>query len=1178
MIQMFDSNVIFSLPEGFTIGGVTSWAVELGNELEKSGYSTFLGIHPSRYNNPPVEFNLENNKMVIDCMDLFHPDEPNADPNSYFQRYKKGLPAVFIPNWSWGTYALAALMASRVPDFVRVIGVAHADESGYYQWLVHYESIIHKFIAVSPEIGDRLSRLLPHRKGDILIRSCPVHVPEVIFHKYSKKDEPIRLVYAGRIANHQKQVFKLLDLANELLLQKVNFEFRIIGGGIDKEEFDQRVNALPSDVKNCIHLENALPLSKMPEVWQTSDINILVSNFEGTSVSMLESMAQGCVPVMTAVSGTSAVINSGENGILVPVNDIEQMVDAIKSLACDREKLKSLGLKAHEKIKKSYSYDDYLPWFKELINNLWDLEPRPWPPTVPPLDFQDIHEKFMIISGGKSMCLSTRNIKKILFISHDANWGGAPKVIWSLIKGLDRKKWEPIVIIPCHGNMEEKFSTIGVRTEIFSLQNVITDTDLNIEQYAIFSLDLQQRVNLISDFILKEDIQVVVTNTICNFEGALAAKLVGIPHVWYVHEIASKDGKLTPSVDYSTFYGMIDSLSEKIVAISSAVYNEIFQFYPSSKIELIYTGIVDEYEGVCKKKEDVFKVSSETPVITYIGVLSKRKGVDKIVDVAEIVVKKHPEAKFILVGSNSDGSLERLQVQVKEKNLQNNFLFTGFRNDIKEILGSSDIVIVPSNVEPFSLVTIEAMACAKPVVATRSGGPEEIILDKETGYLVPITGYFEMANAIIHLIENPDICKSIGAIARKRFLEKFRYEDFIENFDNLLDIVSTNYLAQNFQTRKLEVERIIKLLVIAGDAKITFSKIRKKDHPYDEVQKLLSYSGYVPHQVEECSDFVKKKVSVCIPVYNGEKYLRQCINSILSQTYRDFELVIVNDNSSDGTKRVINTFHDKRIKYYENKKNLGLVKNWNRCIDLSSGEYICIFHQDDVMEQDNLLKKVNILSSNKNVGMVYSDTTIINSNSIQTGGHWFNLLLPNTDFFRSGRSFFDLLFSNLNIICCPSVMTKREVYEGIGGFDTRLPLSVDMEMWLRISLFYDIAYLSEPLIKYRWHDDNVTHDFLALDLIHVYLCKKMVLEKYPEIFAGKLYLEKLIEETTSRVLERAIHHYMIKEYWIAKQYLYFLQRIRENLKNKITADFQITELMKNVDQAVTLEWVSQLSK
>jgi glycosyltransferase involved in cell wall biosynthesis len=1166
------SNVIFCLPEGLTLGGVTTWSVELSRELQHAGFSTQLGLHPSRYNNPPVDFGIGENDHLIDCTHLPHPDDPDLNPEDYLPYYGKALPGILIPSWSWGTYAMAAKIASQKPDALRIIGMAHADESGYYQWLVHYESIIHEFIAVSNEIGIKLARLIPHRVENIHIKPCPVHVPDCLQRTILNKREPIKLVYAGRIANYQKRVFLILELIKKMFYEGINFHFRIIGGGADQENFYKRTNELPEKIRSLISLEDALPPSKMPEVWRTSDINIIVSDFEGTSVSMLEGMAEGCVPIVTGVSGTSEIIKYGENGYVVPVDGLFQMTQIIKMLESDRSLLSILGRNAHVTIKSKYSYYDYLPWFMSLMEKIKVEGPRPWPPANTPLPYETIHKEVIRLNEMFNPDRASKNFtkkKRILFVSHDANWGGAPKVLFSLIKGLDKNKWEPFVALPGHGELEDRYKLINVRTIITPMQYITTDIKKYWQQYLNFSGDLKERVDGMVGIIDQEGIDLVVTNTICIFEGALAAKFAGVPHVWYVHELSSKDDQLTPVWDYPTFYATMDSLSDKIVVVSKAVQEEILKFFHSGKLKVIYTGLENDEPVIKVDRKAILGVEPGVPVITFLGVISKRKGILDLVDAACIVSKRFPDVKFVIAGKTEGEIYSKLRQSLLEKHIDNNFTFLGFRKDIREVINGSDVIAVPSLIDPFPLAVLEAMESGIPVVATRSGGPEESVLDGETGILVPVNSPFELAQAMIRLLDDPGLRERMGKKGRERFVETFNYADYINHFSDVFIGVALQPRMKKADDRVM-VENIIRMAAIAANANEKLSDLNQQENPHKTINDLLNYPGYLPYDIPpRGSGQHAPKVSVCIPVYNGARYIRDCIDSILSQSFKNFELVIVNDSSSDESEAIIHSYHDPRIKYFENERNLGLVGNWNKCLEYSSGEFVCIFHQDDVMVPNNLEKKASLLDSEKQVGLVYSDTCIINDEGQMDSDHWFNMLDPSVDFVRPGRSFFDLMMINLNIISCPSVMARRECFEKIGGFDARLPFSVDMEMWMRIALFFDVAYLAEPLIWYRFHENNLTHQYLPLDLIHVYLCKRILLEKYPEIL-DRSYDEILVEDSTTRILERAIHHYWKGEYKIAKQHLIGLKMIRNRKSDSSLTDVYIEQLTKYVDQANAL--------
>jgi len=1169
--------VIFCLPEGLTLGGVTTWSVELSRGLSSKGIPTFLGIHPSRYNNPAVDFGISEYDHLIDCNQLRHPDDPKLKVEEYIPLYQKALPGVLIPNWSWGTYAMAALFASKQSESLRVIGMAHSDESGYYQWLVHYESIIHKFLVANKEILRKLSIFLPHRVNDIHIKPAPVKVPEKLDRAYSPPNQPLQLVYGGRLAQYQKRVFDLIDLAYALVDEGVNFKLRIIGGGADKEDFYKRVSKIPDNVKGCISLEESIPLSDLPDLFRSTDINIMVSEFEGVSNTMLMGMAEGCVPVMTEVSGTVEVITSGTEGYLVPVGDMKKMAQVIKHIDTNRDVLLELGKNSHKKVNENYSQSEYNAWFIDVINQVWREPARPWPPSSPVVPFLRIHQEFERLNSQNLNLLDQTSLgkKKILFLSHDPNWGGAPKVLYSLVKGLNRDEWTPIVALPDKGDLENEFVKINVKTYITPMQSITVDAKKYWQQYEIFSRNLKERTQKVAEIISQERIDIVVTNTVCIFEGALAAKLKNIPHIWYIHELTSKDDKLIPLFEFPMFYAAMDFLSTRLVVISKVVEEEITQYHYTDKVSVIYTGLEQVEHLDNKQKLTKVGILDDSMTVTFIGVISERKGVLTLVDTARLLVEKYPKIIFIIVGKQEGETYERLKVLITQSRLEDYFKFLGFRNDVPNIIARSDIVVIPSLIEPFSLVALEAMQLSKPVIATRSGGPEEIIVDGQSGILVPVNDPPAMAEAIDKLLSNPELMETIGRNGFKRFHELFLYDHYINQFDALLNTVISDHSKEN-QVNPNIIEDFMNLASVASQVKGEIAALDFNENPNKVVDDLLNYPKRRSVIIPPVSDDLRRpKISVCVPIYNGEQYLQACINSILSQSYSDFELILVDDCSTDKSTEIIKTFSDSRIKHIENERNLGLVGNWNKCLEMSTGEYVCIFHQDDTMERTNLEKKVEVLNDNPGIGMVFSDTLIINQKGEIKSEHWFNPVEPNIDFFRPGKSFFEMMFTNLNLVCCPGVVARRECYEKIGGFDERLPFSCDMEMWMRISLFYDVAYLSRPLIQYRFHETNLTNQYLDLDLIHIYLCKKILLEKYPEEMDAS-YPDILIRESTQRIYERAIHHFHMNQHKTARQYVYFLGKIQKKLSSPTFMDNLIQQLGTINDQANALEILSKI--
>ncbi|MDD5070156.1 MAG: glycosyltransferase [Candidatus Omnitrophica bacterium] len=240
------------------------------------------------------------------------------------------------------------------------------------------------------------------------------------------------------------------------------------------------------------------------------------------------------------------------------------------------------------------------------------------------------------------------------------------------------------------------------------------------------------------------------------------------------------------------------------------------------------------------------------------------------------------------------------------------------------------------------------------------------------------------------------------------------------------------------------------------------------------------------------------KVSVTIPAYNAEKYIAIAIESVLNQSFNDFELIIVDDCSTDKTEGIVKAFKDKRIKYRKNEKNLGPPGNFNRCIKHSQGEYVYIFHADDIMLKENLLRKVKSLDNSLSAAMIHSNIYSIDKDGRKSDDHWD--FAYDKDTLEPGKVFFKrALFSMPAVVCVPSVMVRRSCYEKLGGFNERLSLACELDMWLRISLFFDVFYLAEPLVKYRYHPDNDHKRYSDLECVKQwYYARIKPIETYPQ--------------------------------------------------------------------------------
>lgn len=251
-------------------------------------------------------------------------------------------------------------------------------------------------------------------------------------------------------------------------------------------------------------------------------------------------------------------------------------------------------------------------------------------------------------------------------------------------------------------------------------------------------------------------------------------------------------------------------------------------------------------------------------------------------------------------------------------------------------------------------------------------------------------------------------------------------------------------------------------------------------------------------------------VSVLMPVYNGEKYLNQAIDSILNQTYQNFEFLLINDGSTDTSRAIILNYSDARIRYLENEQNFGLIQTLNRGIAEAKGSYIARMDADDVSRADRLLKQVDFLESNPSYGMVGSWCSVINS-------------AKKIEYHTSHES---LQFALLNYCCFvhPSVMLRKSVLtENQLSFDSHFVHSEDYELWTRLLTKAKAANLPDYLLSYREHEHQISSIYreeqLAMfsDIIRNYLQRLDV--EIPERFIQLFTIDKLkVQHTGTRLI------------------------------------------------------------
>ncbi len=205
------------------------------------------------------------------------------------------------------------------------------------------------------------------------------------------------------------------------------------------------------------------------------------------------------------------------------------------------------------------------------------------------------------------------------------------------------------------------------------------------------------------------------------------------------------------------------------------------------------------------------------------------------------------------------------------------------------------------------------------------------------------------------------------------------------------------------------------------------------------------------------------KVSILMPVYNAEQYLSQALDSIVSQSFEDWELILINDGSTDRSESIIMDYDDERIFYIKNPVNLKLIKTLNKGIDYCGGQYIARMDADDICHPDRLKRQVEFLDSHPQVLMCGTAATVID-NSRKKTGNIHNL--TSDDYLQ-----INLMFSPSFIH--PSMMIRNEVLKQ-SKYDEAYKHVEDYDLWCRIAKLGKVANIDDELLQYRWHDSNVS--------------------------------------------------------------------------------------------------------
>jgi glycosyltransferase involved in cell wall biosynthesis len=397
------------------------------------------------------------------------------------------------------------------------------------------------------------------------------------------------------------------------------------------------------------------------------------------------------------------------------------------------------------------------------------------------------------------------------------------------------------------------------------------------------------------------------------------------------------------------------------------------------------------------------------PMVLCVAWLNRNS--HKRIELAIAAVARLPQASLLLCGDGPDRGYFK---EVGNKILGSRFALHYFNYEqMPEVYRSADVFTLPSLNEPFGLAYLEAMASGIPVVGTDDEMRRFII--GEGGLFCDVTDSEGYADTIAQALNH-----NWGNQPRQQAL-KFDW-----------DAITLNY-------RDVMLDEI------------------RREQVTDNREQVAAISNISQSTID------KPKISVIIPTYNAMSYLPEAVDSVLRQTFRDFELIIIDDGSNDHTVEWVSSLTDLRIKLIT-QENQGSAAARNRGIAIAKGKYIALLDADDLWEANKLAKQVDFLDAHSSIGLVDTSVVLVNENCKSTG----KVVTSKAE----GDVWKNLVQFQPVCSCDSTPLIRRECFDKVGLFDRDLMFLEDLDWWIRLASRYQFGAIKEPLVKYRQHSGS----------------------------------------------------------------------------------------------------------
>ncbi|MGE5406732.1 MAG: glycosyltransferase [Methanosarcina sp.] len=820
-----------------------------------------------------------------------------------------------------------------------------------------------------------------------------------------------------------------------------------------------------------------LEMGEMLQFYNSIDVYICASVSEGNNNSLLEAASMERAIITTDTGTVNEYLINGHNAIIVK-RELPEIISAVEKLRDNPDFRIAMGKEARKAVVEKFDWkqkiEDYRDLFRIALNHI-ENSGKP-----------DLRSVNRISMENSSSELKKRGMN-IVHVNTEDYVGGAARVAYRLSESQYKKGHIPVMFVGSRKNQNAPF-------EIYNVFEKQPASYHALENAGLLYYSYQKSHGLINFSKVKNADILHLHNLHGGYFNPFSLIFLSAakPLVWTLHDMQAITGHCAHSLDcgkwetgcsncpsLNTYPAIPMDSTSRLFNDKRLVYNNIFvnlvspSYWLKSKVEksilskhsveVIPNGVnTSVFKPLNKKKNRAkYKIPDNALIIGCVaqgGIQNEWKGGYYAAEIIKSIKEKNKNVIFLNIGASGDSGVPYIV----------NIPFVADETILNEVYSLLDVFLFTSIAENCPLVILEALACGIPIVSFNTGGIPELVRNGIDGF---IAGYKDTSEAIYYLekiLRDHKLRMEMGKNARENAVTNFDHDIIANKYEKLYLQTMDEYKIwkQNKGIQTLSLSEIPSEIQ-TGPFLDTYRKITENELKLAPNSQSFRLNGEV--DLSQQDDSVK--ISAIVSTYNSEKFIRQCLEDLVSQTLylkSQLEIVIVNSGSQQNEEAIIKQYQAKysNIKYIRTEQRETVYQAWNRGIKAASGKYLTNANTDDRHRRDGLEILVNLLENNPDKVLAYGDSIVtkVENETFENCTIDSYLRWPDFEKFRM------LEFCFIG----PHPVWRKSVHEEYGYFDKNYVTAADYEFWLRLAQKNEFIHTNELVGLYWLNEGTVS--------------------------------------------------------------------------------------------------------